>query len=260
MRRPCAESVRYGLKKASSRNTGSNRAAITFPRWGLRRESSSAREQERAGYRLACQAHVLDSIVVFVPEESRMGKQVVRKAAKEIKIDLKPAVKKYYVEMSPATLEDTRGDWERLEAELEKAHGLKDLTIDYQALMTLQGVVRLGEWKVTVSVWKEREVIKVEPGEVKKAYGLAVDIGTTTVAGYLCDLTDGRLVATASMMNPQVVYGEDVMSRISYTITHRRWPGTDEQGDCRRSERNRRRSGSAGRDQADGHRRHDHCW
>jgi uncharacterized 2Fe-2S/4Fe-4S cluster protein (DUF4445 family)/NADPH-dependent glutamate synthase beta subunit-like oxidoreductase len=177
-------------------------------------------QQERAGYRLACQAHVLDSIVVFVPEESRMGKQVVRKAAKEIKIDLKPAVKKYYVWMAPATLEDTRGDWERLEVELEKVYGLKGLTLDYQVLITLQEVVRLGDWKVTVSVWKDKEVIRVEPGEIKKGYGLAVDIGTTTVAGYLCDLTDGRLVTTASMMNPQVVYGEDVMSRISYTITH----------------------------------------
>src|SRR5271157_810892 len=177
-------------------------------------------QQERAGYRLACQAHVLDNIVVFVPEESRMGKQVVRKAAKEIKIDLKPAVRKYCVAMAPATLQDTRGDWERLEVELERIYGLKGLTIDYQVLVTLQEVVRLGEWKVTVSVWKDKEVVKVEPGEMKKAYGLAVDIGTTTVAGYLCDLTDGSLVATASMMNPQVVYGEDVMSRISYTITH----------------------------------------
>jgi uncharacterized 2Fe-2S/4Fe-4S cluster protein (DUF4445 family) len=177
-------------------------------------------QQEQAGYRLACQAHVLDNIVIFVPEESRMGKQVVRKTASEIRIDLKPAVKKYYVELTPATLEDPRGDWERLEAGLENGHGLKGLTIDYQVLVTLQEVVRLGEWKVTVSVWKAGEVIKVEPGEAKKGYGLAVDIGTTTVAGYLCDLTDGSLVATASMMNPQVVYGEDVMSRISYTITH----------------------------------------
>ncbi len=177
-------------------------------------------EQERAGYRLACQAHVLGSLVVFVPEESRMGKQAVRKAANEIKVDLKPAVKKYYVEMPPATLQDARGDWERLEAGLEKQHGLKDLTIDYQALITIQEKAREGEWKVTASVWKDREVIKVEPGRVETAYGLAVDIGTTTVAGYLCDLTDGRLVATASMMNPQVVYGEDVMSRISYTVTH----------------------------------------
>ncbi len=177
-------------------------------------------QQERAGYRLACQAHVLESIVVFVPEESRMGKQVVRKTANEIRVDLKPATKKYYIELTPATLEDPRGDWERLEAELKNAYGLNSLTVDYRVLITLQEAVRLGEWKVTVSVWKDREVIKIEPGEVKKAYGLAVDIGTTTVAGYLCDLTDGRLVATASMMNPQVVYGEDVMSRISYTITH----------------------------------------
>jgi len=176
-------------------------------------------QQERAGYRLACQVHILDNIVVFVPEESRMGKQVVRKAAREITIDLRPAVKKYYATLPPATLKDTRGDWERLQIELERVHGLRDLAIDYQALLTLQEVVRLGEWKVTVSVWRDKEVIKVEPGEMKKAYGLAVDIGTTTVAGYLCDLTDGRLVATASMMNPQVVYGEDVMSRISYTIT-----------------------------------------
>ncbi len=177
-------------------------------------------QQERGGYRLACQAQILDDIIVFVPEESRMGKQVVRKAAKEINIELKPAVKKYYVELPKATLEDTRGDWERLTTELEKQYGLKNLTIDYQVLVTLQEVVRQGDWKVTVSVWHDREVIKVEPGNVKRAFGLAVDVGTTTVAGYLCDLTNGKLVATASMMNPQVIYGEDVMSRISYTMTN----------------------------------------
>jgi uncharacterized 2Fe-2S/4Fe-4S cluster protein (DUF4445 family)/NADPH-dependent glutamate synthase beta subunit-like oxidoreductase len=177
-------------------------------------------QQERGGYRLACQAKILDDVIVFVPEESRMGKQVVRKAAKEINIELKPAIKKYYVEIPKATLEDTLGDWERLETELEKSHGLKNLTIDYQTLMSLQEAVRQGDWKVTVSVWQDREVIKVEPGQVKKAYGLAVDVGTTTVAGYLCDLTDGKLIATASMMNPQVIYGEDVMSRISYTMTN----------------------------------------
>ena len=177
-------------------------------------------QQERAGYRLACQAHILGDIIVFVPEESRMGKQVVRKAAREINIELKPAVKKYYTEVPKATLKDTRGDWERLEAELDKWHGLKNLTLDYQALMSLQEVVRQGDWRVTVSVWQGREVIKVEPGQANKAYGLAVDVGTTTVAGYLCDLADGRLVATASMMNPQVIYGEDVMSRISYTMAN----------------------------------------
>jgi len=162
----------------------------------------------------------MGDIVVFVPEESRMGKQIVRKEAREIDIELKPAVKRYCVELSKATLDDTLGDWERLQHELNERFNLKSLTIDYQVLLGLQNAVRQGDWKVTVSVWQGKEVIKVEPGFVKKGYGLAVDVGTTTLAGYLCDLTDGKLVATASMMNPQVIYGEDVMSRICYTMTN----------------------------------------
>jgi uncharacterized 2Fe-2S/4Fe-4S cluster protein (DUF4445 family) len=78
--------------------------------------------------------------------------------------------------------------------------------------------VREGGWKVTVSVWKNKEIIGVEPGHVPGGYGLAVDIGSTTVAGYLCDLTTGAVLATDAMMNPQVAYGEDVMSRIGYAI------------------------------------------
>jgi uncharacterized 2Fe-2S/4Fe-4S cluster protein (DUF4445 family) len=177
-------------------------------------------EQEQAGFRLACLALVQGDVVVFVPEESRIGKQVVRKAARNIEIELKPAVKKYYVEIQKATLHDTLGDWERIQNGLEQAHGLTDLVIDYQTLLVLQEVVREGDWKITVSVWQDKEVIKVEPGNMEKVYGLAVDVGTTTVAGYLCDLVSGELLATASMMNPQVVFGEDVMSRISYTMTH----------------------------------------
>jgi NADPH-dependent glutamate synthase beta subunit-like oxidoreductase/ferredoxin len=177
-------------------------------------------QQEEQGYRLACQTQILGDVVIFVPEESRMGKQVVRKAATDRPIELNPAVKKYYVELEKATLEDTLGDWERLTKELNKKYDLSNLTIDYQVLMELQNAVRDGDWKVTASVWQGKEVIKVEPGLVEKAYGLAVDVGTSTVAGYLCDLTDGSVVTTGSMMNPQVVYGEDVMSRISFTMTN----------------------------------------
>ncbi len=175
---------------------------------------------EKEGYRLACQAWIKGDVVVFVPEESRMGKQVVRKAAREIDIELNPAVKKYYVELAKATLNDTLGDWERIQAELNKRFGLSNLTIDYQVLLEEQKIVRQGNWKVTVSVWMDKEVIKIEPGLVEKGYGLAVDIGTTTVAGYLCDLSSGEIVATESMMNPQVLYGEDVMSRITYNMSH----------------------------------------
>ena len=176
--------------------------------------------QEEQGYRLSCQAKVQGDVVVFVPEESRMGKQIVRKAHKELDIEIKPAVKKYYVELVKPTLEENQGDLERLQGELEKIYGLKDLTLDYQVAMELQNIIRDGEWNVTVSVWNNREIIKVEPGRNMKAYGMAIDVGTSTVAGYLTDLADGKVLATASMMNPQVVYGEDVMSRISYTMTN----------------------------------------
>ncbi len=172
-------------------------------------------------YRLSCVTEIHGDVLIFVPEESRKGKQVVRKAATDRKIDVNPAVRNYYVEMTPATLEDTTGDWERLTEALEKEHGIRDLTIDYLTLLSLQGTVRKGGWKVTVSVWMGEEVIAVYPGLVEKSYGLAVDVGTTTVAGYLCELNSGTLLATDSMMNPQVTFGEDVMSRITYAMTNR---------------------------------------
>jgi len=172
------------------------------------------------GYRLACQARIYGDVVVFIPEESRMGKQIVRKAATERVIELKPAVKKYYVEMTKATLNDSLGDWERLQTELKCRFNLTNLTIDYQVLTSLQEVIRHSDWKVTVTVWMNKEVVQVEPGLVEKNYGLAIDLGTTTVAGYLCDLTNGALVATESIMNPQVIHGEDVMSRITYSMAN----------------------------------------
>ncbi len=177
-------------------------------------------QQEEQGYRLACQTRIMGDVVIFVPEESRMGKQIVRKEATDRHIEINPVIKKYYVELQKATLDNTLGDWERLCKKLEKMFGLTTLTIDYQVLLELQNIVREGDWKITVSVWHGKEVIKVEPGSVKTAYGLAVDVGTSTMAGYLCDLTDGTVITTASMMNPQVVYGEDVMSRISFTMTN----------------------------------------
>jgi len=172
--------------------------------------------QLKQHYRLACQTRIHGDVVIFVPEESRKGQQVVRKEATDRKIKLNPAVKKYSIELKAATLDDATGDFERVVAELSRRYKLGELTIDYPILLKLQNTVRKGNWKVTVSVWKDKEIVDVQAGLVKKGYGLAVDIGTTTVAGYLCDLTSGEVMATAAMMNPQVAYGEDVMSRISY--------------------------------------------
>jgi uncharacterized 2Fe-2S/4Fe-4S cluster protein (DUF4445 family) len=175
------------------------------------------RERE-AGYRLACIAEFDGDALVYIPEESRGGKQVIRKAARDLAIELNPGVKAYYVELAPPTLKEPLGDFERLQKSLRLRHGLPDLSIDFLTLRDLPTKLRLADWKVTVLVWMDREVLDVLPGRVENIYGLAVDIGTTTVAAYLCNLSNGQVVAMDSMMNPQVTYGEDVMSRISYAM------------------------------------------
>ena len=96
-----------------------------------------------------------------------------------------------------------------------------DLDIDYQCLRTLSSTLRGAKWNVTVSVWQDKEVIEVQAGYVEDSYGAAVDIGSTTVALYLCNLRTGEMLAAESEMNPQIVYGEDVMSRIQYSIEHK---------------------------------------
>lgn len=168
------------------------------------------------GRRLACACEVVGDAVIFVPEESQARKQVIRKAATERAINVDPAVKLYYVEIEAPTLEHQLGDWDRLAAELAARFGLSDLRIDPVLLPGLQKTLRAEDWKATVTVWQDREVIRVQPGYVEEIFGLAVDIGTTTVAMHLCDLRTGAVVATVSQMNPQVAYGEDLMSRVSY--------------------------------------------
>ncbi len=171
-------------------------------------------------HRLSCVACVEGDMLVFVPEESRGQKQVIRKSARERKIDIHPAIRKVYVEVEKPSLGEHRGDWGRLQAALEKEWNLTDLEIDLRVLRQLQPRLRKGKWGVTVTVWQEKQVIDVQSGYTEGTYGLAVDIGSTTVAGYLCDLRTGEVLATESVMNPQITYGEDLMSRISYSIEH----------------------------------------
>jgi uncharacterized 2Fe-2S/4Fe-4S cluster protein (DUF4445 family) len=171
-------------------------------------------------YRLACASHVRGDVLVYVPEESRAHKQVIRKSATTRVIDVAPAVRRLYVEVDPAELGEHRGDWGRLQAALAAQWQLTGLTIDLPALRRLQPALRAGNWAVTVILWGEREVIDVQPGYKEGLYGLAVDIGSTTVAGHLCDLRTGAVLATEAAMNPQVTYGEDLMSRVSYAMAH----------------------------------------
>lgn len=184
--------------------------------WQAEEEKFINATQREEGYRLGCVAKVEGNILVFVPEESRAGKQVVSKAARDIHIDHNPAVKLYYVEVEKPTFEEPTGDYERICREIEGQYGLKDLKIDLFALRQLSAALRKEDWKVTVSVWMNQEIIRVRPGKCENSYGLAIDVGTTTVAGYFCNLNTMEVLDTISLMNPQCKYGEDVMSRITY--------------------------------------------
>ncbi|MCP5096717.1 MAG: DUF4445 domain-containing protein [Chloroflexi bacterium] len=171
--------------------------------------------------RLSCQAQVQGDALIFVPEESRGQKQIIRKSATERIIEIDPAIRQIYVQVDNAELGEHRGDWGRLQDALAVQEGLHNLTIDLRTLRKLQPTLRKEKWAVTVIVWQAREVIDVQPGYVEGIYGLAVDIGSTTIAGHLCDLRTGQILATESIMNPQVTYGEDLMSRISYAIENK---------------------------------------
>ncbi|HEB71835.1 MAG TPA: DUF4445 domain-containing protein, partial [Nitrospirae bacterium] len=176
-----------------------------------------ASEEVDENIRLSCATRVMGDVLVFVPEASRTAEQIVSKAAGKIDVKIDPAVKKYYMELTAPELSDPVGDLERIEAAL-KEHKIENITIDYSVLQQVPDILRESDWKVTVTVLYNREIIKIEPGKAETNIGIAVDIGTTTVAGYLTDLNTGEVLATESMMNPQVSFGEDVMSRITYCL------------------------------------------
>lgn len=171
-----------------------------------------------AGCRLACCALVQGDVLVVVPEASRALKQVVLEEGIAREFCLRPAVRNYYVELNKPTLQDSRDDFSRLQDELQSRFIQlnKELRIDHAVLARLSAALRQGDWRVTATLWHDEEIIAVTPGRVERAYGVAMDIGTTTLAAYLCDLTSGRVVAQRSGMNSQVAYGDDVLARISY--------------------------------------------
>jgi uncharacterized 2Fe-2S/4Fe-4S cluster protein (DUF4445 family) len=161
---------------------------------------------------------LIGDLVVTVPEESRSAKQVILEKGRERKIEVRPAVKNITVTLPAASLSDFRDDRQRLLDALEQETGLKHLSVDYPVLKELPQILREGSWTVTATIWQEKEVIRVAPGKRETSLGAAVDVGTTTLAAFLCDLTTGEVLAKASRMNPQIGYGEDVLARISYAV------------------------------------------
>ena len=172
------------------------------------------------GRRLGCAAQILGDVVVDIPPESQVHRQVIRKAAESRDIELHPVSRLYYVEVPEPDMHDPSGDLQRLQDALEFEWGLSSLTPSLSLLQLLQRALRVGGWSVTVAIRGEREMIALWPGYQEKIYGIAVDVGSTTIAAHLCVLHSGEVLASAGMMNPQIHFGEDLMSRVSYVMMH----------------------------------------
>jgi uncharacterized 2Fe-2S/4Fe-4S cluster protein (DUF4445 family) len=172
----------------------------------------------KAGRRLSCQATIQGDLVIDVPAESQMHRQVVRKNAEHRDITLDTGVHLYFVEVQEADMHEPSGDVQRLLQALEAQWDLPGLKCSSPVLPGLQVALRKGQWQVTVAVYKKASVIAVWPGFKQDAYGIAMDIGSTTIAANLVNLTNGNVVATDGIMNPQIRFGEDLMSRVSYVM------------------------------------------
>jgi uncharacterized 2Fe-2S/4Fe-4S cluster protein (DUF4445 family) len=176
------------------------------------------------GRRLGCQATVQGDVVIDVPETSQVHKQVVRKRVEARDITLNPAVRLYYVEVQEPDMHDPSGDLQRLADALKTEWELEDVQADLSILTALQPTLRKGEWKITCAIHHSRggsqpHILQIWPGYYEgSVYGMAVDLGSTTIAGHLCDLQTGEVVASSGLMNPQIRFGEDLMSRVSYSM------------------------------------------
>ncbi len=186
-----------------------------------------------AGRRLGCTARIAGELVIDVPAESQVHRQVVRKEADAHPIELDPVVRLYYVEVEEPDLASPSSDLGRLRQALEREWQLTDLAVDAHVVVSLQRALRTSgfepqspAWRVTVAVHDDAVVTAVWPGFHDAAYGIAFDIGSTTVAGHLCDLHTGDVLASAGEMNPQIRFGEDLMSRVSYVMMN---PGSEKE-------------------------------
>ena len=204
----------------------------SFPKHGIRSSAShlSARGPDEDEYdrrrglandrRLGCHATVLGDILVDVPPESQVHRQVVRKGVPVRDFVIDPVVRLHEVEVERPSLASPKGELGRLLVALEREWGLTGLETDLEVLRALQPALEEGGYRVTVAVHDGRRITAIWPGLHERSLGVAIDIGSTTIAGHLADLADGAVLASDGVMNPQIRFGEDLMSRVSYAMLH----------------------------------------
>ncbi len=201
----------------------SNTESITG--WSATEEDYTGRRPIADGQRLGCAARVCGDVVVEIPPASQVHRQVVRKSVELGDLQIDPMVRLHYVELPVADLDsDLGGLTEQIAAALLADHDVTMDRLEPHVLPLLAGAAKRGNNTVTVGVRHGRDVCAVYPGYVDRAFGVAVDVGSTTVAGHLVDLATGEVVASNGVMNPQIRFGDDLMSRVSYVMMN---PGGD---------------------------------
>ena len=185
------------------------------------------------GRRLSCSATVQGDLVIDVPQDTVINAQVVRKAATDRVIERNAAVQLCYVEVEEPDMHKPLGDLDRLKVALETDWGWKDLLIAPHLIPQIQKIMRTtlpdqpsvapGKWGVTAAIHRDMDssrpfIIGLFPGLKNEAYGIACDIGSTTIAMHLVSLLSGRIAASSGTSNPQIRFGEDLMSRVSYVM------------------------------------------
>jgi uncharacterized 2Fe-2S/4Fe-4S cluster protein (DUF4445 family) len=206
--------AKHGIESRSA-----NLTPFSEPERSYRSRSSLADDR-----RLGCHAHLLGDVVIDVPPDSQIHRQVVRKEADAHPIEVDPVVRLHYVEVREPDMHEPAADLRRLEEALDREWGLTHLVADLHVLRRLQKTLREGDWKVTVAVHDGSAITSIWPEFHDVALGIAFDVGSTTVAGHLCDLRTGEVLASAGTMNPQIRFGEDLMSRVSYLMMN---PGAE---------------------------------
>ena len=176
------------------------------------------------GYRLACQCKVSEKglLSVIVPPESKISQQRIVIQGIMPQFQMSPIVKDTIIELKKK--QESKSDSETLLEALSE-NGFTDVSIDIDAIRRLPDVIREGNWSINATLWNNKEVLSLQPKDkAGQTLGFAVDVGTTKVAGYLVDLKNGELLAAVSLPNPQISFGEDLISRITY------WTESEEKG------------------------------
>lgn len=174
-------------------------------------------QEIKSGYRLACQVILKQDVDVTIPEESRIGARKILAFGLERQLPLKPLVRKFHLKLRKPLLSDIKPDFERLTHALSTVSDR--LEVDYEILRKLPDLLRKAGWDITTAIWDSCRIIAVEPGDTSdKLFGFAVDIGTSKIVGHLVNLATGATLSVSSIENPQIIYGADVMTRITFAM------------------------------------------